>query len=272
MRMKFKDRRAFERRGNDFLDFARSYLSEAFPNPDRQGCPSDVVLRSLAFNPTGAEPAVTEHLAACSPCFGRYREFLAALKSKREEEKRFAWGGISVWTKAHPVLAGTAVLCLLLIGIGVGFLLRVTRQPNAPPVDAHRNQNPTEPHPPTVAYLPFGLDLSTLSPVRGSESPSTGTQRRVLVPNSRLDLTLTLPLASPEGRYELKLTAESQTFWSKSAQALLQKGNTLIRVEADFTQMQTGNYSLEVRSSTGIRFIQLVAIQAATSKGGGQKP
>src|SRR6266478_3987006 len=110
MRMKFKDRRAFERRGNDFLDFARSYLSEAFPNPDRQGCPPDAVLRSVAFNPPGAEPAVTEHLTACSPCFRRYGEFLAELKSQRTEEKRFAWGSISVWTRAHPVLAGTALL------------------------------------------------------------------------------------------------------------------------------------------------------------------
>ena len=112
MRLKFKDRRAFERRGNDFLDFARSYLSEAFPNPDRQGCPPDAALRSLAFNPTEGEPAVTEHLAACSPCFRRYRELLTELKAQREQEKRFSLDRIPVWTKAHPVLVGTAALCL----------------------------------------------------------------------------------------------------------------------------------------------------------------
>src|SRR6266576_1386160 len=98
MRLKFKDRRAFERRGKDFLDFARSYLSEAFPNPDRHGCPPDAALRSLAFNPTENGPAVTEHLASCSPCFRRYRELLAELKSQREKENRFTWGRISVWT------------------------------------------------------------------------------------------------------------------------------------------------------------------------------
>src|SRR5207244_5396797 len=69
---------------------------------------------------------------------------------------------------------------------------------------SHRKPNPTEPRNPAVAYLPFGLDLTTLSPIRGSESPATGTRRRVLVPSSPLHLTLTLPLASPEGRYELK--------------------------------------------------------------------
>ena len=266
-----KDRGPSRAKGKELLDFAHSYLSEAFPNPDRQGCPPDAALRSLAFNPTEAQAAVTEHLAACSPCFRRYGELLAELKSQREKDEGFTWGSISVWTKAHPVLAGTAALCLLLIAIGVGFLLRSIRQPNTPPIDAHRKPNPTEPHNPTVAYLPFRIDLSALSPVRGSEPP-TGTQRHVLVPKSPLNLTLALPLASPEGRYDLKLTAEGQTFWSMPAQAHLQKGKTLIHVEADFAQIQAGNYSLEVRSSTGIRFIQPVSIQAVLSKGGEQKP
>ena len=271
MKMNFRDRRGFETKGKDLLDFARSYLSEAFPNPDRQGCPPDAVLRSLAFNPTEGKPAVTEHLASCSPCFRRYGELLAESKSQKEKEKGFTWDRISVWTKAHPVLAGTAALCLLLIAIGVGFFLRGIRQPNAPPIQTNRRPNPTEPRTPTVAYSPFGLDLSSLSPIRGSEPP-TGTQRRVLVPNSPLDLTVTLPLASPEGRYELKLTSETRTFWSKTAQAHLQKGKTLIQVQADFRQIQVGNYSLEVRSSTGIRFIQPISIQAAPPKGGEQKP
>ena len=196
MRMRFKDRRAFARRGKDLLDFARSYLSEAFPNPDRQGCPPDAALRSLAFNPTEGEPAVTEHLAACSPCFRRYGELLSELKSQRENEKGFTWGRISVWNKARPVVAGTAALCLLIIAIGIGLLLRGIRQPNAPLMETNRKPNPTEPRHPIVAYLPFGLDLSTLSPLRGSEPPAIGTPRRVSVPNSPLDLTLTLPLAA----------------------------------------------------------------------------
>src|SRR5713226_6752787 len=271
MRMKFKDRRGFERRGKDLLDFARSYLSEAFPNPDRQGCPPDAALRSLAFNPRESEPTVTEHLATCSPCFRRYSELLGELKSQPRVEPRLSFTRISAWSKAHPVLAGTAALCMLLIVIGVGLLLHGIRQPNSPPMDTHRKPNPTEPLNPTVAYSPFSLDLSALSPVRGSES-TTETQRRVPVPSSPLDLTLTLPLASAEGRYDLKLTAESGTVWSKSAQAHLDKGKTLVRLEADFRQIPPQNYNLEVRSSSGIRLVQLVSIQGASPKSGEQKP
>jgi len=271
MRLRFKDGRAFERGGKDLLDFARSYLSEAFPNPDRRGCPPDAALRSLAFNPTESQSGVTEHVASCSPCFRRYGELLAEFKSQKVKEKRFIWDRISVWTNAHPVLVGTAALCLLLIAIGVGLLLRGIRQPNAPPIETNRKPNPTEPSNPTVAYLPFSLDLSSISPVRGSESPS-GNQRRVLVPNSPLALMMTLPLASPEGSYDLKLTSQGQTFWSQTVQAHLQKGKTLIQVQADFTQMRIGNYSLEVRSSSGIRFIQPVSIQSPLPNSGERKP
>jgi hypothetical protein len=271
MRMRIKNRAALETKKRELLDFARSYLSEAFPNPDRQGCPPDAALRSLAFNPRENEPTVTEHLATCSPCFRRYSELLGELKSQPRVEPRLSFTRISAWFKAHPVLAGTAALCMLLIVIGVGLLLHGIRQPNSPPIDTHRKPSPTEPLNPTVAYSPFSLDLSALSPVRGSES-ATGTQRRVPLPNSPLDLTLTLPLASAEGRYDLKLTAGSETVWSKSVQAHLLKGKTLIQVEADFRQIRTGNYNLEVQSPTGIRLVQPVSIQGASTKGGEQKP
>jgi len=268
MRTRAKNPDAFD--SQDFLDFARVYLSEAFPNPDRQGCPPDAGLQSLALNPNKSEPAVTEHMAGCSPCFRRYGELLSELKSQREKEKGFIWGRLSVWTKTHPVLTGTAALCLLLIAIGVGLWLHGLRQPNSPPMETNRKPNPTEPLNPTVAYLPFSLDLSALSPVRGSESP-TGTQRRVSVPRSPLDMTLTLPLASPEGHYDLKLIAGSETVWSKSAQAHLLKGKTQIQVEADFRQIPPGNYSLEVRSSTGIRLVQPVSIHGESPNSGEQK-
>src|SRR5258708_37558663 len=210
--MRMKDRRAFEKKEKDVLDFARSYLSEAFPNPDRQGCPPDAALRSLAFNPRESEPTVTEHLATCSPCFRRYSGLLAELKSQSRVEARLSFTHISAWSKAHPVLAGTAALCMLLIVIGVGLLLHGIRQPNSPPMDTHRKPNPTEPLNPTVAYLPFSLDLSALSPVRGSEPPAIATQRRVPLPNSTLDLTLPLPWPSPEELYELTLRPATQPF------------------------------------------------------------
>jgi hypothetical protein len=272
MRLRMKNGKAFEKKETVLLDFARSYLSEGFPNPDREGCPPDDALRSLAFSPRECEPEVTEHLAACSPCFRRYSELLAELNAQQQAAES-RWSRISVWSKTHPVLAGTTLACALLVAICVGFLLRGNRQPNPPPIETKGKPGPTEPLNPNVAYTPFSLDLSRLSfPVRGSESAPTGTKQRVLVPNSPLNLTLTLPFASPEGRYEVKLAAGGQTFWSKPAQAHLQKGKTLIQVEADLTKIQAGNYNLEVRSLTGIRLIQPVSIQPPLPNRGERKP
>ena len=264
-----KDRRSFEKKERVLLDFARSYLSEGFPNPDREGCPPDDALRSLAFNPRENQPEVTEHLAACSPCFRRYSELLAELKAQQQATE--SPSRISMWSKAHPVLAGTALACGLFVAIGVGFLFRGIRQPSAPPIETKRKPGPTEPLNPTVAYTPFSLDLSALSRVRGAE-PSETEPQRLAVPGSTLDLTLTLPLASRAGSYDLELTSKDRIYWSKSSVAHLQKGKTLIRVEADFRQTPTGNYNLEVQSSTGIRLIQPVSIQAASPGSGEQKP
>src|SRR6266704_6976543 len=192
----------------------------------------------------------------------RYTALLDALKSQQRAEERSAWTRIFVWSSAHPLLVGAAVVFALFIAIGASLLFNRIRVPNPPPLDTHRAPNPIQPVNPEVAYSPFSLDLSALSPVRGAES-ATGTQRRVPVPSSPLDLTLTFPLASPEGHYDLKLTAGSETVWSKSAQAHLLKGKTLIQVEADFRQIRTGNYNLKVQSSTGIRLVQPVSIAVA---------
>ena len=272
MKTRVKNPTALGNKGKDLREFAANYLSEAFPNPDRDGCPPDSALRSLAFNPKEAEPTVTEHLAMCSPCFRRYSELLAELMAQQRVEKASSWKRISAWTEAHPVIAAAALACALLIAIGVGLLLRGIRQPNTPPMDTHRKPNPTEPLNPTVAYLPYSMDLSALSPVRGSEQPATGPQRRIAVPSSPLNLTLTLPLASPEGPYDLKLTSKSRTLWSNSALARLQKGKTLIQVEADFRKIPTGDYNLEVRFSTGIHLIQPVSIRTALQQSGEHHP
>jgi len=65
----------------EFLGFAKSYLSEAFPNPQRIGCPPDFQLQQMAEHPVEArDAAASQHLTSCSPCFDRYMEVLASLR------------------------------------------------------------------------------------------------------------------------------------------------------------------------------------------------
>jgi hypothetical protein len=69
----------------EFLGFAKSYLSEAFPNPERIGCPPDSELKGLAEHPKGADPLISPHLTHCSPCFNRYMELLDEPKRAKPE-------------------------------------------------------------------------------------------------------------------------------------------------------------------------------------------
>jgi len=68
---------------DEFFGFAKSYLSEAFPNPQRIDCPPDSELTRLAEHPREANPSVSQHLTCCSPCFNRYMEILADLKRRK---------------------------------------------------------------------------------------------------------------------------------------------------------------------------------------------
>src|SRR5256885_5129 len=166
MRSRDKSRSASGAMSKEFLQSARAYLSEAFPNPDRAGCPSDSRLRSLAFDPREADATITEHIGTCSPCFKRYSELLTEFKVQQELEES-PWSRAAAWLKARPVLVATALVCAVLLVIGAGLLLRGTWQPNLPPIVTHKEPPPPQSPHPTVAYVPFSLDLSTVSPVRG---------------------------------------------------------------------------------------------------------
>lgn len=67
----------------EFFGFAKWYLSEAFPNSQRIGCPADSDLQRMAEHPVEVWDAeVSEHLTCCSPCFNRYMEILASLRHR----------------------------------------------------------------------------------------------------------------------------------------------------------------------------------------------
>ena len=80
-----KNRPEFDDEFNEaeFFGFAKSYLSEAFPNSQRIGCPPDSELQRMAEHPVEArDAAASEHLTCCSPWFKRYMEILAGLKQR----------------------------------------------------------------------------------------------------------------------------------------------------------------------------------------------
>src|SRR5437667_8770332 len=72
----------------ELFSFARLYLAQGFPNPERVGCPPERALRQLAQQPTEADLSITEHLACCSECFRDYQGLLAERKSAQKSALR----------------------------------------------------------------------------------------------------------------------------------------------------------------------------------------
>ena len=70
-----------------FLKLGRKHLAEDFPNPTRQGCPQDDVLRLLAEQPTKVDDSVLDHITLCSPCYMTYSAFLQQIKANNSNRR-----------------------------------------------------------------------------------------------------------------------------------------------------------------------------------------
>jgi hypothetical protein len=60
------------------LDPLQEWLLTAHPNPERNGCPSENILRQLATKQLPADHPAVEHLDVCSPCYSAFKVMLDA--------------------------------------------------------------------------------------------------------------------------------------------------------------------------------------------------
>lgn len=72
-----------------FLEIGNRHLAEDFPNPTRQGCPEDSVLRQAAERPAQMSEETLNHVTLCSPCYNLFSDFLgnAPVKSAHRKPK-----------------------------------------------------------------------------------------------------------------------------------------------------------------------------------------
>jgi len=72
-----------------FLEIGNRHLAEDFPNPTRQGCPGDSVLRQAAEHPAQMTEQTLNHITLCSPCYNLFSDLLgkAPVKSAHRKAK-----------------------------------------------------------------------------------------------------------------------------------------------------------------------------------------
>ena len=228
------------RKEEELLVLARSYLSDAFPNPERAGCPSDDALRLMAIRPVDSDASLGEHLTCCSPCFNAYVGHLAEARAKSRK---------TAWIKRSAVAVGIAAVLAI-----AGYLFLAKHR--SAPIIAPRNQAPiVAPEKPgqtqaTVIYVPVLIDLSSASPTRGSKKSTARPVPQVIPSGSPVSLSLRLPLGSEERLYLITLTSGREIVWSASSQGRREDGDTLLHVNADFKDLSTGSYQLQVSSDS----------------------
>ena len=72
-----------------FLEIGNRHLAEDFPNPTRQGCPEDSVLKHAAEQPAQMSEETLNHITLCSPCYKLFSDFLrkTPVQSSRRKAK-----------------------------------------------------------------------------------------------------------------------------------------------------------------------------------------
>ena len=194
------------------LEAGRSVFSTAFPNPNREGCPGEEVIRGIASRKVdlAQHRDFMIHMSRCSPCFNDYAAF------RREVQKAKARRGLAV---AAGVVVVIGIVALL------WFLLNRSRQP--------------------LQFEAAALDLAQWPTLRGSE----GSPRPPLeLVNRPLDLTILLPVGDEPGLYEVQIFKEpGHPIWSGEGEANLENHRATLHMRVDLSDWKRGQYILAFR-------------------------
>ncbi len=230
--MSTSDDRLSRKQERKLIEIGRRIFAESFPNPAREGCPSQQVLQAMAFRhrqlPITAAPI--DHLTICSPCFQEYSRY------RKQAQQRTILSG---------AIAAAAVLAI----ISAGLWMRGVRPGPSSRSAADFKVAPLPPQqqPPQQPLLEARLDLRRWSATRGEEGAGAGSSPELRLPRSRLRLTILLPVGSEEGAYETVLSRDGNVVATARSDAGLTDGITLLQAQMDLTQATAGQYRLRIQ-------------------------
>jgi hypothetical protein len=197
-----------------------------YPNPERRGCPGDVIVKHLAERPLDDDlegDPQWQHVTHCSEC---YREFLAfrAAGGRRLPARnvRVAW-----------VVAAAAVV----LAAGVALFVSKRGTSGAP-----------SSQPPTVArvFRPRLVDLEGRAMTRSEEGKQE--TKPILLGREPEELTIRLPFGSKAGRYEVQLLKDADhALTSLAGEATIRDGVTALTTRVDLSPYPPGRYFIGVR-------------------------
>lgn len=223
-------------------DLLKDFLLEAFPNPERKGCPDEQTLKALAEGRLEVDHPATLHVGSCSECYSEFRNYRQDWKEGKPTKIELASASVvepPIWS-SRP-LAYLAIAASLLLACGVGGY------------EAYRHTQ-TSRSEQVASALPVyrTVDLFEAGTLRGVGDDPTPLQA-VSLPTAVVHLSITLPRFSQSGVYRITVSrdrAGRDLTANGEGAAKESDGKTRVDVTLDLRQAKAGMYFLAtVRNS-----------------------
>jgi len=197
------------RRPDEFDRLFEDVYHNAYPNPERVGCPGRDTLLRLASKELPISHPTREHIARCSPCFQEFREIQREMKARRRRGKILA------------TAAGIVIAC------GTGIML----------TQLHFQES-------VIARW----DLQSASPSRDFNDYQQPVHLEAPAKRGTIAVTLPLGSEPGEYEVEVRHDRNGGAIKDlKSTATLSTQGKTVLKIPADFSELPVGDYVVAFR-------------------------
>jgi len=214
----------------------KDFLLEAFPNPERKGCPDDETLKALADDRLPANDPVRLHLGSCSECFAEYRGYRMEHEDfvKTESSAVLPLPGGTKSVSRSRFLPWAIAASLLIMGGGGYLEYRGNYASKTAPVQLASSE-------PVNATV----DLLNTGTLRGGDDPMP--LQQVSLPATMVHLSVVLPRFSEAGRYDVMVSKDRsgrEVVAMGAGNATALEGKVTVDVTLDLRAAKAGAYFL----------------------------
>lgn len=195
------------------------FFTNASPNPDRVGCPSDEALRELARRSRSISDPGYQHLSRCSPCYQQFRRYQA--NGSHHSNPR---------SKGKFLAVAAGILLIFAVTTFWWFA---------------RQRNRTMKVGAEIAVV----DLRGFLVTRGAQIPS---RRPIKLSRADVRTDILLPIGFEAGAYDLRLVDGSlATVLSAQVNATFENNVVTIHTAMALSDLHAGEYQLALRREGG---------------------
>jgi hypothetical protein len=197
----------------DEMEWIRQAILKAYPNPEHLGCPDPETLEGMARRTVPLTAAEQDHIFHCSPCFTIYIGIRNQIRRSRLIRLSTIWS-----------VAAVLVGALGYYALSAHYSSRTSRQ------------------------FATAFNLQERPVFRGTQ-PAVVYPSPFVLPRGIIHLSLTMPLGSKPGVYQLQICLNGQPdpLLTSGTAVLHADGSTVLAADLNSSKLKTGPYALGFR-------------------------